>query len=201
MSRTITCPAVATITSVITAIDNCPFEIGQIQKLVFWRRGSELAAVASATSATVWTAHLAATGDEKLVVSPMCTCVIPQSEPREAGSGNEVIHGIPVVIGSGPVKAEGIFRQIDQDDIASIKAMQGEYLDVMFINESNQLIYKLNGSTVEGFPIRSLWVSDMGAGSFTDGVSNKFSFYLEPNWSDNARITTATTFLLDAINS
>lgn len=201
MSRTVNCPAAATIASVVTAIDDCPFEVGQIQKLVFWRRGSELAAVASAIVATVWTAHLAATGDEKLVVSPMCTCVIPPSEAREAGSGNEVIHGIPVNLGSNPVKAEGRIWENDQDTIAALKAMKDEYLDVMFINESNQLIYKLNGTTVEGFPVRSLWISDAATGSFADGTYNMISFYLEPNWSDNMRITAATTFLLDTVNS
>lgn len=201
MSRTVTCPAVATIGSIITAIDDCPLEVGQIQKMVFWRRGAELAAVASAISATVWTAHLAATGDEKLVVSPMCTLAIPASEAREAGSGNEVLHGIPVNIGSNPVKVEGRFWQLNQDDVAALKAMKDEYLDVMFINESNQLVYKLNGTTVEGFPIRSLFISDVATGTFADGTYNLFSFYLEPNWSDYLRITAATTFLLDSVNS
>jgi len=201
MSRTVTCPAVATIASVVTSIDACPLEIGQIQKLVFWRRGSALAAVASATSATVWTAHLAATGDEKFVVSPMTTLIVPPSEAREAGSGNEVIHGIPINIGSTPVKAEGRIWETDQATIAKIKAMQGEYLDVMFINESNQLIYREKGTTPMGFPIRSLWISDPAVGSFADGTYNTMSFYLEPNWANELKITAATTFLLDSINS
>jgi len=201
MGRTVNCPAVATIASVVTAIDDCPLEIGQIQKMVFWRRGSELTAVASATSATVWTAHLAATGDEKLVVSPMCTLDIPASEAREAGSGNEVLHGIPINIGSNPVKVEGRFWQLNQDDALALKAMKDEFLDVMFINESNQLVYKLNGTTVEGFPIRSLWISDPKTGTFSDGTYNMFSFYLEPNWADYLRLTTSTTFLLDSVNS
>lgn len=201
MSRTVTCPAVATITSVVTSLTGCPLEVGQIQKMVFWRKGAELAAVASATSATVWTAHLAATGDEKLVVSPMCTLSIPPSEAREAGSGNEVLHGIPINIGSNPAKVEGRFWEQNQDVIANLKAMKDEYLTVMFINESNQLIYKLNGSAVEGFTVHSLWISDTATGSFTDGTYNTFSFYLEPNWSDALRITTGTTFLLDTVNS
>jgi len=201
MGRTVTCPAVATIGSIITAIDDCPLEIGQIQKLVFWRRGSELAAVASAISATVWTAHLAATGDEKFVVSPMCTAIIPPSEAREAGSGNEVVDGIPINIGSNPVKVEGRFWQLSQEDVAALKLMKDEYLDVMMINESNQLVYKLNGTTVEGFPIKSLWISDLATGSFADGTYNLYSFYLPANWSDNLRVTAATTFLLDSVNS
>ena len=201
MSKTVTCPVVATMASVITAIDECPNEFGQIQKLIFWRRGADMDAVASATNATVWTARLAATGDAKALVSPILTVNIPPSEVREAGSGNEVPHGIPRNIGSNPVKVEGRVWENDQDTITALKAIKDEYLDVMFINEAGQLGYKLSGSTVKGFPIHSLWISDMATGSFTDGTYNLISFYLEPNWSDSFRVTAATSFLLDSVNS
>ena len=201
MSRTVTCPAVATMGSVYTSLTGCPFEIGQIQKLVFWRHNQSFTAVASANSATVWTAHLAATGNSKLLVSPPATCIIPPSEAREAGSGNEVINGIPRNLGSNPVKVEGKMWNLGQDTIAALKAIKDEYLDVLFVNESGQLIYNLSGSTVKGFPIHSLWFSDLAGGSFADGTFNNYSFYLEPNWSDNARITAATSFLLEAVNS
>lgn len=201
MSRTVTCPVVATLASVVTSLTNCPAEYGQIQKLVFWRRGESFTSVASAISATVWTAHLAATGDAKTLVSPMLTLNIPASEAREAGSGNEVLHGIPINLGSNPTKVEGRIWETDQATIVKLKAIKDEYLDVMMINESNQLIYRLDGTSVKGFPIRSLWVSDMQTGSFADGTLNMFSFYLEPNWSDGAAITAATSFLLDSVNS
>lgn len=201
MSKTVTCPVVATMASVVTSLTDCPNEIGQIQKLIFWRRGQSFTAVASATSATVWTAHLAATGDGKTLVSPMLTLAIPASEAREAGSGNEVIHGIPLNIGSNPTKVEGRIWENDQTTIAALKDIKDEYLDVMMINESGQLIYRLDGAAVKGFPIRSLWISDMQTGTFTDGTLNMFSFYLEPNWSDAATVTAATSFLLDSVNS
>jgi hypothetical protein len=201
MSKTVTCPVAATMTSIVTSLTECPNEFGQIQKLIFWRHDSHLDAVASAISATVWTAHLAATGAAKALVSPMLTCIIPPSEPREAGSGNEVINGIPKNIGSNPVKAEGTIWELDQDTITAMKAIKDEYLDVMFVNEAGQLGYKLDGVTVKGFPIHSLWISDMGAGSFSDGTKNVFSFYVEPNWSDVFRVTAATSFLLTSVNS
>ena len=201
MSKTVTCPVVATMGSVVTSLTDCPNEFGQIQKLVFWRRGQSLDAAASAVSATVWTAYLAATGDTKMLVSPLCTAVIPPSEVREVGSGNEVLHGIPRNIGSQPSKVEGRIWQTDQDTITALKAIKDEYLSVMFINESGQLMYRLDDSAVKGFNIHSLWISDMATGSFSDGTYNLFSFFLEPNWSDYARVTAATTFLLDAVNS
>ena len=201
MAKIVTCPPVATIASIVTSIEPCPVEIGQIQKLIFFRRGHGLTAVASATSATVWTAHLAATGDLKSVVSPMLTLNIPASEVREAGSGNEVVNGIPINIGSNPVKVEGRIWETDQATILKLKNIKSEYLDVMFVNEANQLIYKLSGTAVKGFPIKSLWVSDPAVGSFADGTYNMFSFYLEAEWANALSITTATTFLLDSVNS
>lgn len=201
MGKTVTCPVVATMASVVTSITGCPNEFGQIQKLIFWRRGEALTAVASAINSTAWTSRLAATGDTKALVSPMCTCIIPPSEVREAGSGNEVVNGIPRNIGSNAVKVEGRIWENDQDTIAALKAIKDEYLDVMFVNESGQLGYRLNGSTVMGFKIHSLWISDMATGSFADGTYNLLSFYLEPNWSDDFRVSTATTFLLDSVNS
>ena len=201
MSKTVFCPVVAELASVITSLTDCINEFGQIQKIIFWRRGQALTAVASAVSATVWTARLATTGDAKALASPMLTLSIPASEVREAGSGNEVIHGIPKNIGSNPVKVEGRIWETDQDTITALKAIAGEYLDVLFINESGQLMYRLVGATAAGFPIRSLWISDMQTGTFTDGTLNMFSFYLEPNWSNAATVTTATSFLLDAVNS
>jgi hypothetical protein len=188
-------------TSAVTSITDCPTEFGQIQKIVFWRRGNALDAAASAVSSTVWTLYLAATGDVKTLVSPLLTCNIPPSEAREAGSGNEVLHGIPLNIGSNPVKVEGRIWENAQSVISALKDIKDEYLDVMFINESNQLAYRLDGTEVKGFPIRSLWISDVATGTFTDGTYNTFSFYLEPNWSDGFTITAATTFLLDSVNS
>jgi hypothetical protein len=201
MGKTVYCPEAATMTSVVTALNSCPNEFAQIQKLVFWERGAHLDAVASAISATVWTAHLAATGDAKALVSPMLTLTIPASEAREAGSGNEVIDGIPISIGGSPVKAEGKIWELDQATITLLKAIAGKALDVMFINEAGQLGYKLDGVKVAGFPIKSLFISDLQTGSFADGTLNNIHFYMAANWSDNFRVTTATSFLLDSVNS
>jgi len=201
MSRTVYCPAVATLASVVTSITDCPTEFGQIQKIGFWRRGQAFASVASATSATVWTARLASTGDAKLLVSPMLTANIPASEAREAGSGNEVLNGIPIAIGSNPVKVEGKIWENAQTVITALKAIGGEYLDVIFINEAGQILYNLVGATAAGFPITSLWISDLSTGTFTDGTSNNFSFYLRPNWSNAAAITVAMASALDSVNS
>jgi hypothetical protein len=195
------CPISTTLASIVTDINDCKVEFGQIQKLIFWRHGQHLDAAASAISSAVWTAHLTATGDPKAVVSPFVSLIIPPTEVREVGSGNEVRDGIPIQIGTLSVKAEGHIWQTDQATIKLLKDLSCEDLDVMFINENNQLGYNLNGAVVEGFPITSLFVSDMSTGSYADGTKNMFSFYLAGGWSDNFTVTAATTFLLDMVNS
>lgn len=201
MGKTVCCPAPDALASVITSTTDCPLEVGQIVKLIFWRRGNALDAVASATVGTVFTGYLAATGDTKMVVTPFLTCVIPQSEAREAGSGNDVPNGIPKVVGASAPKAEGTIWQANQDVIENLKALGCEHLDVMFINEAGQLGYNLNGAAVEGFPIDSLFISDPAVGSFADGTRNMYSFYMRPNWGDGLRLTAATTFLIDSVNA
>jgi len=201
MAQTVCCPAPTALANIVTSTIVCPTEFGQIRKLIFWRRGNALDAVASAISSTVFTAYLSATDDTKMVVSPYLTLVIPPSEKREAGSGSEVPNGIPISLGSNPVMGEGMIWQKAQSEIAALKELGCEYLDVMFVNESNQLGYRLNGAAVEGFPIHSLFVSDIGVGSFDEGTRNTISMYFEPNWSDGFRITEATTFLLNSVNA
>lgn len=195
------CPISTTLASIVTDINDCKVEFGQIQKLIFWRHGQQLTAAASAISSAVWTAHLTATGDSKAVVSPFVSLIIPPTEVREVGSGNEVKDGIPIQIGTLSVKAEGHIWQTDQATIKLLKALSCEDLDVMFINENNQLGYSLVATKVEGFPVTSLFFSDLSTGSYTDGSKNIFSFYLAGGWSDNFTVTAATTFLLDMVNS
>ena len=109
--------------------------------------------------------------------------------------------GIPIQIGTLSVKCEGHIWQTDQAVIALLKKLSCDDLDVLFINENNQLGYNLVGSLVEGFPVTSLFFSDLATGSYTDGSKNMFHFYLAGGWSDGFTVTAATTFLLDMVNS
>jgi len=195
------CPISTTLASIVTDINDCKVEIGQIQKMIFWRHGNYLTAEASATSSAVWSVKLTAADDTKAVVSPFVSIAIPASEIREVGSGNEVRDGIPITLGTQNVKAEGHIWQCDSDTIRALKLLGCEDLDVMFINENNQLVYDNQNDRVNGFRITSLFVSDKAAGSYADGTKNMFSFYLAGGWSDYLTISTATTFLLDLVNS
>ena len=182
------CPVPTSVASVVTTLNPCSEDVGQIQKLIFWRRGNSIASLATAIIQTTWTTLLAAIDDTKAIMSPFVGNVeSPFSEPREFGGSNETRHGAPIRKGSASTTFKASMYQEDQDVIAALKDLACEALDVLFINESNQLIYKEGpaGSVVQGFQIaeNSFYVSDKGVGGQDDADVNIITFNLKPNWS------------------
>ena len=200
---TVCCPTPTTLVSAVTVLNPCPEDIGQIQKMVFWRVGNTIASVATAVISTTWTTLLAATGSTKAIVTPFLGgVVIPPSEAREFGGGNETKGGSPIRKGGASVPVTANMFQVDQDTITALKKLRCESLEVLFINEANQIVYS-DTSTFSGFPlsISSLFVSDKAIGGLDDADHNVLMFNLPPNWSDTLEVTAATTFALDMINS
>lgn len=202
-SKTVCCPRPTAIASAVTVLNPCTSDVGQIQKLVFWRRGQNIGTLATALTSTAWTTLLAATGDTKAIVTPFLGNVkLPTNEAREFGGGNETRWGAPIRKGgSSPVFSASMYQE-DQDVIAALKALACEALDVIMINESNQFVYS-DSSTFSGFEVAngSLFISDKGVGGLDDPDSNMIMFNVKPNWSDTLEISTETSFALDMINS
>ena len=202
-TRTVCCPVATSLESAVTTLNPCPSDIGQIQKMVFWRRGQSIVSTATAIVEATWTDLLATSGDAKAIVTPFLGNVeIPPSEPREFGGGNETRWGSPIRKGGGSVPCTGSMYQVDQDVITALKQLACEPLDVIFINEANQFAYS-DTSAFSGFQVAagSLNFSDLGVGGLDDADQNKFIFNLKPNWSDTLEITTETDFALDMINA
>jgi len=186
MTRTICCPVPTAIASSVTTLNPCAEDVGQIQKMIFWRRGNSIASVATALLEATWTALVAADGDTKAIVSPLLGNVeLPPSESREFGGSNETRHGKTIRKGGHAPMVTASMYQEDQDVITALKALACESLDVLFINESNQLIYDNIGGAVYGFPIvdKSFHISDKGVGGQDDADVNIMTFNLKPNWS------------------
>ena len=203
-SLSICCPVPTSIASAVTVLNPCASDVGQIQKLVFWRRGQSIASLATAIISTTWTTLLAAADDTKAIVSPFIANVeLPASEAREFGGGNETRWGAPIRKGGSSSAFTASIYQEDQDVIAALKDLACESLDVLFINEANQLVYSDAGSVVAGFQIaaNSLYVSDKGVGGLDDADQNTIMFNLKPEWSNTLEISTETTFLLDMVNA
>jgi hypothetical protein len=200
------CPKSTTLTSAVTTLYPCPQEFGQIQKMIFWRRGNSIASVATALVSTTWATLLTATGDTKALVTSFAIGKITPGDPREAGGGNESKDGIPEVVGLNPSTGEFMLIQQDQDVIAALKELQCEALDVILINENGQFGYldtEYNGSGTGfyGIPVAGLSVGDLETGDFDGSDRNKLKFFLPACWSDNFEISAATTFALTLVNS
>lgn len=200
------CPKSTTLTSAVTTLYSCPQEIGQVQKMIFWRRGNSIASVATAIKSTTWTTLLTATGNTKALVTSFVVGKITPGEAREFGGGNETKDGIPIVIGGQPSVFEGFLYQQDQDVVANLKKLQCEALDVILINENGQFVYadtQIGGTTggFFGFPIAGMFIGDLETGDFDGADRNKIMFRFPANWSDKLEVSAATNFALTLVNS
>ena len=204
MSLTVCCPVATTLENAVTTLNPCQSDVGQIQKLIFWRTGNSIASVATAIIQTTWDVLLVATGDTKAVVTPFVNNPdIPPGDPREYGGGNETRWGAVLRKGGqSPVLSFTLIAE-DQDIIVLLKSLRCEGIEVLFINEANQIIYSDVGDVVAGFPVvpNSLFVGDKKIGGLEEWDTNLLIFNLQPNWSDTAEITAATDFALEMVNT
>ena len=71
MATTVGCPVPTYLDGIVTSttLNPCPMNIGQIQRLIFWRAGNSIP-IASVITSSKWTTLAAATGATKAVFSP-----------------------------------------------------------------------------------------------------------------------------------
>jgi len=178
------CPVPTALPDVITGVP-CYQNFGQIQKLVFWRRGNFIASVATAELETTWDALINSIGNDKAVVSPFVSgASVTPGEARAYGSGNDVQNGIPIVIGSEFSVFEANILRYDQETITNLKKLACEQLDVIFINENGQFGFDNRGGAFYGFPISGFFVSDLSLPGYSEVGRNIIRFMLPSNWSN-----------------
>ena len=204
MAKTCQCAVPTVMASVVTSLKPCPGSFGQAQRLWFWRAGNSIASVATLIVESTITGLLAATGDTKILVSPyISTPETEGGEVREWGSGNETMDGIPVTLGRNATKFTCKF--VDQLGAVArtLKPLECEDLEVIFVSEHNKFGHRLDGTVVKGFPIEGFSISDRKLGGFDAPDEHMITFYLKNNWSDYFTITdpTANFDPLDKYNS
>ena len=194
MSSLCQCPRPASLTE-IPAYD-CPETFGQIQKAAFQRlyktdgtkNGFETPTSNILTKAS-WATMMTALDDTKIVVSPYIEA--PTTEPggaRTFGGGNETLGGIEIVIGREPTAFTGVVRQMPQDVIKSLKALECEEIGVYVFDETGNIGAILDPNAVGTYrpiPLRSFFVSDKIFGGFEAPDSNNLQWAFLPNWSDD----------------
>ena len=188
---TCSCP-VGTVIPTITP-STCPYDIGQIQKLIFQRQGQIAATgVTSGALEATWTALAAATGDTKIDVTPyVYNAMLAAGDPIiEGGGDNTTLNGIGIVNETNPTTFTGYFRQQQQSVIAAIRDYQCESIQVYFVNDQGKLIHSLDSSDqVVGFPLYALFVGDLRNEGYGVADKNDIQFQLKAEWGDSLTIT------------
>ena len=204
------CPAGAHLEDL--TIPDCKESLGQIQKVLIqrvYKAAGTLNTISDPETKASWTALLSAADGTKVIVSPYIQG--PTTEPGAArtwGSGNEVLGGVPKVIGREPTGFSGNIYEEAQSVIKTLKSYQCEQIAVYLIDEYGNigcLSAAGDGTTdsVKGIPVQGFFVGDKNLGGLEAVDGNAISWNFMPNWSDDLVIVKPEGFnpLTDLANA
>ena len=181
------CPLPAAIGDVTP--NTCPDNFGQIQKVIFQRKGFVFDGTAGKdiTLLADWQALQVAADDTKAVVSPFTyNSIITAGESITNGGGdNTTLNGEVELVGVNPSVFTGEFRSLDAATIAALQALNCETgLGVYFITKDGKIIAdETAAAEYTVFPVSSLFISDKTNSGFATKDVNTISFNLEACWS------------------
>ena len=202
MSLLTTCPQGAAIIDIL--IDNCPSDVGQIQRLIFQRIYSSGStrnsiAVADAPLLATWVAFQAALAGTKTQITPFISA--PENELGAAityGGGNDTVDGIPLTTGVEPSKFSCKMIRVHAKTAEAMKGLIGEQIGVYLVNEHSRIWGDSDDATTPTlfYPIeiRELFISDRKLGGKIEPDYYMMSFSLPPNWSDKLNEIIPTDF-------
>jgi len=188
MSLDLTCPLPAAIPDLANVA--CSLHFGQIVRFALKRIGTPFVDI---TLETEWDTKLAALDSTKVVLSPLCEgATISKSESaQEGGNDNTTTFGLPELVGENNVQVAGMFRGLPIAMINALKSYESEgaiygKLGVILINEFGKVLH----NNLEGFPIKSFFVSSPGSEGFNTNNSNDFSWWFRSTWATNLTVST-----------
>src|SRR5689334_19048919 len=191
------CPLPSALTTI--PAQTCKEDIGQVQKIVFQRRGNNfITASNSIATLSSWTATFAASGNTKTVITPFIeNFVIPSPEPiTEGGGDNTTLDGRELVVGETNPVSTSMMRSVDNLIVAAMRSLRCEDLVVYLINEWGRIIGTTAdaGANVTGIPIHAFWVgsSDNKGKNTQDQAPMRFG--LAANWRDTIHFATPSNF-------
>lgn len=198
--KTCTCPVGTAIQEIST--DACPYDFGQIQKIIFQRKFSTgttrnvFADLATIQTAANWTTLMAATDGTKTQISPFVAApTVAPGAKKEYGSDNEVPNGIPRLVGRENTPATMEILSLSPTIAAELKALECENLQVYLVNENGQIgCLKNSDDEYHGIDIEQLYISDRQLGGFNEPDKVMMEWYFKPNWSDNLQFVTPSDF-------
>lgn len=193
------CPNPTAIETIPVA--DCPFDIKQIQKIVFQRNGYIFTADAIKTEGS-WNTLKTATDGTKVTSTPLIggnPLITPGGAITEGGGDNSTLNGEEDVTGSNPSLFTADFKSITPGQEKAIKKLMCEKnLQVYFITEENKILctqeYLTANDSHKGFPISAFYFSDRDNQGFGKKDMNKMRFSIKAGWSENIVKISATDF-------
>lgn len=197
------CPLPTTLPDIPNS--NCPFDINQIQKVVFQQDGYVFDAGSLLLAATV-SALKTADDATKIVTTPFITgnpIVTPGGAITRGGGDNNTKNGIEIITGRNPSIFSCEFDSLSPDQERALKSVGcNTNLRAFFINEENKIIATQDGLTQAqkdagshiGFPISALFIDDREVLGFGANDMSKMRFSLVPGWSSDIVKVTPTDY-------
>ena len=202
------CPAEAALPDIPCV--PCPERFGQIQKVAFQRLTADdgtrnkFNSTAGWTTIDVlanWQSAMTAADSSKIVISPYIYSPTQETgAPRTFGGGNDGLGGVEEIIGREPSAFTGSLRNIPQSVAKVLKSLMCESeagnLGVYLIDENGNVegISTDNTDYIYPIPIRSFFVGDKVHGGIDNPDTNAIQWSFLPNYSDDLKIFTITTF-------
>lgn len=176
---------------------DCPFDLKQIQKVIFQKTGSSFDTGATPPTTTTlkadWDVLLAATDNTKVVVTPFIidVKVVPGDFITEGGGDNTTLNGVEEITGFNPTKVTGMFKSITPEQEKALKKLMCHPLTAYFVNQDVNIFgKKVTDAITTGFPVQALGIKDRNNEGFGTKDSNDIQFSMPARWSEDlVRIT------------
>jgi len=183
---------------------DCPFDLKQIQRLIFATQGKVLwdsatgggagngVPVVGAQLDTLadWTPRLTAVDNTKMIITPFVGGD-PQIEAGEAitegGGDNTTLNGVEEVTGANPSLFSATFKSLSPAQEKSLKKVTCKSTEVYFVTEAGKIAaFNVEGTqNVRGFNMQSYFFSDRNNAGFGSKDSNTMRFSLASGWSED----------------
>ena len=186
----------------------CPFNVGQIQRVIITRASNSTfpVTISSSDPAVIgtWTPLLTASDDTKVVKTPLGTSptIVGGSAITQGGNDNSTLNGEVEVTGTELSVFTADFKDLSPAIARAIKLLKCESLKIFFVNNSGDIIGLQNKTTpavittFDGIPVngKSFFLSDKNNSGFGERDVNALSFNLAPGWDDYLMKVTPADF-------
>lgn len=197
------CPLPSALTTIDAA--GCPFNLGQLQRVIITRASSSEFPMTVATSnpnvLATWTPLFTASDDTKVVKTPLVggnPAIVGGSAITQGGNDNTTLNGEVEVTGTESSVFTADFKDLEPALARAIKDLKCESLKVFFVNDAGDIIGVENeaGTTFDGLTVngKSFFLSDRNNNGFGQKDVNTLSFNLAPGWDNYLTKVTPTDF-------